>query len=145
MLWFLKPRNSYFAIFLLSFLAFLISVFSEIFLEKKPCLLCLITRFMFLLTAISSVAGLLLKKSTFAKKLVMIITALSVLFCLYHLGVENHWWAAPKSCATKLPSPEELRNSAKYIEEEKYSNCDQVNLEIFGFSMTLLAFLLSAG
>jgi disulfide bond formation protein DsbB len=92
-----------------------------------------------------SLISILLKNSKFLRKAVLVMTAISVSFSFYHLGVENKWWTAPGSCATRLPSEDEMKDVAKHIMEAKSTNCDQVNLEIFGVSVTLLTFLLSAG
>lgn len=116
-------------ILLLAISIFSTSMISQFVLEKQPCQLCLITRYLFL--AVGSV--------TFATKWVKILLPISslitLMFVFYHLGVENHWWQGFHSCISELPS----LNSTPM--ENKAPSCDSVNWTFWGISSTLWAFL----
>ena len=116
---------------------FSVSLFAQIFGNMAPCQLCLITRYLLLSIAIFSVIAFRYKPSRFM--LFVIIFSLFV-FSLYHLGVENHWWAGPQGCVSKLPS---LSNMNEVIESNKVF-CDKANWLIFGVSSTFWSFLASA-
>lgn len=117
---------------------FLCSLLIQIFLGHVPCLLCLITRYGFLLTGVMFI---LVKLNPNIKILSIICSFLLLTFCFYHLGVENHWWIAPDSCRTILPTLHELNNGKL---PNNRPACDVVNFKICGLSMTLISFLISS-
>lgn len=115
------------------------SIMSEFLFQAKPCQLCLITRYLFLMFGIISLFAFKLKKLRIIQ---IIFSAIVVFFTLYHLGVENHWWAGPSSCTAKLPSlGDELSQN---IFEETKVFCDRANWMIFGISSTLWSFLITS-
>lgn len=112
------------------FFCFAFSSFAEFVLDKKPCALCLVTRYSYL----SFVVFLALSLKTSSSRLQKIIVCLmfgSVCFSLYHLGVENHWWAGPAKCSAKIST------SMKDLMARSSVKCDVVNWKIFGISSTL--------
>ena len=111
---------------------FLASIFSQLLMDKEPCQLCLITRYLFLATGIAT----LLPK--WRKILLPVVSFITLSFAFYHLGVENHWWRGFHGCVSELPS----LNSTPM--DTKTPPCDSVNWTVFGISSTLWAFL-SAG
>ena len=136
-----KIKRTHFLIFSISIFAFSCSIAAEFILEKHPCQLCLISRFAYLTIAVVALLALKFRK-VIIRRILFWIIALSLAFSFFHLGVENHWWRAPASCAYKVPSVEALKN---HIIESVTPSCDKVNWEIFGISSTLLNFLLCAG
>jgi disulfide bond formation protein DsbB len=98
-----------------------------------------------MLLAVVSLMAFFIRRSLFLRKSVLFMTCGSLTFGFYHLGVENKWWAAPAKCATKLSSAIDSQDVARHIMEAKTPNCDQVNFDVLGVSVTLLAFILSAG
>ncbi|MDR2667373.1 MAG: disulfide bond formation protein B [Holosporales bacterium] len=134
-----KLGNAHLVIFVFSVLIVSSSVFSEIALHKTPCQLCLISRYIYIVVAISSGIAAKFEK---IKTAPLIFIALALIFTFYHLGVENHWWHGPQSCTSELPT---LSNVMEHVftDNEKV-HCDKVNWKIFGLSSTLLAFLCSA-
>ncbi len=107
----------------------LTSIISQLWLEKEPCQLCLITRYLFLATGIIA----LLPK--WGKPLLPTIAFITLAFTFYHLGVENHWWRGLHGCVSELPS----LNSTPM--DAKTPPCDIVNWTVLGVSSTLWAFL----
>ena len=141
MLWkLLELKNMNLLVLIISAICFLSSILTSVILDQDPCILCLITRFAFLLVAIA--ASISIKyQSSYMMYTVYAITGLLLLISFYHLGVENHWWASPETCKVPLPTLESLMSQK---ELSKTTKCDDITLTIFGVSMTLLSFLVSA-
>jgi disulfide bond formation protein DsbB len=76
------------------------------------------------------------------KPLLLLGITFALLFGLYHLGVENHWWSGPQSCVSELPVLENI-TTRNFMENSKVY-CDRVNWKILGISSTLWSFLISA-
>ena len=111
------------------------SVISQIILDKQPCQLCLISRYLFF--SIALVALFLRRFKSFCP----ILCFIGVAFSLYHLGVENHWWKAPQGCIVDLPTLNITQNADLLSGNVSY--CDRVNWVIWGISSTLWSFLFS--
>lgn len=111
------------------------SMISQIVLDKQPCQLCLISRYLFLSIAL---VALFLRRS---KLLCPILCFIAVAFSLYHLGVESHWWKAPHGCIVELPTLDVSQNAD--LLSDNVSFCDRVNWTILGISSTLWSFLFS--
>ena len=120
-------------IFFVAMFVFCSSVIAQIVLHKTPCQLCLIMRYLFLAIAISSI---LLRR---VRAICPVVCFLAVAFALYHLGVENHWWQAPRGCIVELPTLQELNKDTSSTSNVAY--CDRVNWKIFGISSTLWSFV----
>ncbi|MDR2598164.1 MAG: disulfide bond formation protein B [Holosporales bacterium] len=128
-----------------SLTAFEMSVFCQVVLDKQPCELCLFSRYTHLVVAILSGLAIKYRSKISVQRLVSLALLASLGIGLYHLGAENHWWAAPKSCSTVLPTQEELASGdTSYLLKDNSPKCDEVNLTIFGISATLINFFLSS-
>ncbi len=136
-------RINFIALTIASF-AFFASLLAQFGFDKQPCKLCLISRALYALIAISAGVVLKINRSAWRKVLIGIIAA-SVGFSFYHLGVENHWWAAPKGCSYEIPNLDEIKDIKKQFSKKQAVRCDQVNWEIFGVSSTLWNFGIMAG
>ena len=81
---------------------------------------------------------------------VFALTAVVALFVtagigVFHVGVEQHWWAGPQECSGGIPgglSPAELK---KYLFSTKMVRCDQPAWSMWGISMAGWNAVLSAG
>ena len=133
-------KTTHMLVFFSTVSVFFISLFSQILFEKVPCQLCLVTRYIFLSIAVFSLTSIKLKKF---RPLLVVAASLAFSFSLYHLGVENHWWAGPQSCISELPTLESFNNAEQLTNNAK-SYCDKVNWKIFGVSSTLWSFLFAA-
>lgn len=136
-------KNTLIFILLLSLFCFISSLIIQVFFKEKPCLLCLFTRYGFLIISIIclfSIKYIKVKKVVFLPLLPII---LMFFFTFYHLGVENHWWFAPSSCRTILPTLQDLQSNT-FISNESRPPCDKVNFQIFGISITLISFIISS-
>ena len=136
-------RSNVIFIAIISLICFSSSLIIQIFLKETPCLLCLFTRYLFL---IASIICYFTKKYINKQNVVFLpFVSLTLLLILnfYHLGVENHWWVAPNSCKTILPTLNDIYNGNQLINNNR-PPCDTVNFKIFGISMTLISFIVSA-
>ena len=133
-------KTMYKIVFFMTAMVFLLSVFSQIFFDKMPCQLCLITRYMFLSISLFSLSSVKFEKLVYFLVLSSILT---LSFSFYHLGIENHWWIAPQSCISELPTLESFTNAKQLLNSAKVY-CDKVNWKILGISSTLWSFLFSA-
>ncbi|MBR1944097.1 MAG: disulfide bond formation protein B [Alphaproteobacteria bacterium] len=136
-------KNNLRFILLISLFCFISSLVSQVLFDKIPCLLCLFTRYGFLIVSIGCIFTLYYidKKNVVFLPLISIIFVL--IFSFYHLGVENHWWFAPEKCKTILPTLQELQSTTQLIKNTR-PPCDTVNFKIFGISMTLFSFIVSS-
>lgn len=141
----LTIKRTHIIVFIIALIALCTSVFAQFIFDKKPCLLCLISRSLYFLIAVIAAISFVFKKKII-RKIIFALVSVSLIFSMYHLGVENHWWRAPKTCAHKIPTAEELKNIEKqFITQNTSPSCDQVNWEIFGISSTLWNFGMFAG
>ena len=124
-----------YSVFCTAAAVFLVSVMSQFFLNKEPCQLCLITRYMFLSVAVAAIFFERLRI------LLSIVTFITVGFSFYHLGVENHWWQGPHGCISELPTLDSIDDPVQIKPGKVY--CDRVNWLILGVSSTLWSFLIS--
>lgn len=123
-------------VFIITISMFSASVISQVLMSKTPCQLCLITRYLFLTTAIVTA-------TTSRFKLALpIVATIALSFSFYHLGVENHWWQGPHGCISKLPTLDSIKAIDQLDGNTPY--CDRVNWTIFGISSTLWSFAIDA-
>lgn len=119
-------------IFFVAISIFAASMISQFMLEKQPCQLCLIDRYLFLSL------GILALLAKWRKMLLPIGALITLAFTFYHLGVENHWWLGTSGCVSELPS----LNSTPM--DSKTPACDSVNWIVLGISSTLWGVLFAS-
>jgi disulfide bond formation protein DsbB len=121
------------------------SIACQYVLNKQPCELCLLSRYIYVAIVAISILAIRYVHALFLRNVLITFVFCSFLAGTYHLGVENHWWAAPKFCSLVLPDQEELNKPVpSNFLEGHVTKCDAVNLEILGFSATLLNWMLSS-
>ena len=136
-------KNDLKLILILSIICFISSISIQLILEEIPCLLCSITRYGFLFTSIVCFITLkYMNNNKFIIFLPSIFLLLLLILTFYHLGVENHWWSAPRGCKTILPTIDDIK-SGKIIQNNNIP-CDRVNFKVLGVSMTLISFVISS-
>ncbi len=65
---------------------------------------------------------------------------------LYHVGVEQHWWAGPASCSGGVGAAASIEDlMAQLAKPVKIPSCDQIAWSLFGVSMAGYNFLASVG
>ena len=136
-------KNSLKFILILSLLCFISSLTIQVLFKEIPCLLCEFTRYGFLIICIICLFAIKYLNSKTVVLLQLFSLFLLFFFSFYHLGVENHWWFAPNSCRTILPTLQDLHDTTQLINNARPS-CDTVNFKIFGVSVTLISFIISS-
>lgn len=111
----------------------------------NPCELCFYQRYLFW-----GILGVGLMTVYFDKKvfayLQLFIISLAIALSIYHIGIENHWWAGPKSCSGALSgTPSTIEELKSQLMARPIARCDQVNWSIFGVSATVWTLLLQLG
>ena len=82
--------------------------------------------------------------------LVFALTAIAALFVtsgigVFHVGVEQHWWAGPQACSGRVPaglSAEELKN---WLMNARMVRCDEIPWKMWKISMAGWNAILSGG
>jgi disulfide bond formation protein DsbB len=96
---------------------------------------------MYLLCAVVTAASL---RWNGAKVLVLAVVFCMFAFCVYHLGVESHWWKGPHGCVMKLPTIDTMTDEFADQADDSKTYCDKVNWRIFGVSSTLWSCAIAA-
>lgn len=125
-------------LFIICLICFSSSVVAELIFNKVPCDLCLVTRYSYLCIAALTLFSIRFP-AIILKKVLFVLIFCSLCFSLYHLGVENHWWAGPSKCTARLLT------SIESIMNNTVTRCDVVNWRIFGISSTLYNMCIIAG
>ena len=109
-----------------------------------PCHLCLLQRWPH---AIAIALGLLIL--AWPRRGLALLAALAVLvgagIALYHVGVEQAWWAGPSSCTAPAPDAQSSGALLDQILATPVVLCDQVAWSLWGISMAGWNGILSLG
>ena len=105
----------------------------------QPCSLCLYQRWpWWILGGLALVALLVTGNPRFFRGLVALcaLTALAGAgLALYHVGVEQQWWAGPTACSGADATPQTLEELRAQILGTAVVRCDDVAWSLFGISM----------
>jgi disulfide bond formation protein DsbB len=107
----------------------------------SPCQLCLYQRVPYGVVILLALLLLILRPTAKQSALLLALCALAFVtdsgLALYHVGVEQHWWAGPASCSSTggggAQSVEDLM--AQLSKPIKLPSCDQIAWSLFGVSM----------
>ena len=123
----------------------------EIFLEVKPCKLCLEQRYSYYIGIPLIVLSLWPLVKTPEKWVGHVFLALASLVFLaggvlatYHSGVEWGFWPGPTDCTGSIEQPAALADFLKQLETVKIARCDEVAMRIFGQSLAVWNAIISA-
>jgi len=114
--------------------------------DLEPCILCLYQRVPFAIAAVLGIVGLWRPQwlaGIFA--LAVATFAINAGIAVYHVGVEQHWWASAVGCAGTLPtqvSPTDLMAS---LNTKPPKACDEVDWTVLGISMASWNVVFSGG
>ncbi len=107
----------------------------------EPCLLCTYQRIPYAVAAGFGLLGSLLPLGPSKRRTVVMFA--TVLFAagaglaLYHLGVEQAWWAGSNGCTGEnLAAPMTLDDLSTALSTKPKARCDAVPWEVFGLSLT---------
>ncbi|MEI7607135.1 MAG: disulfide bond formation protein B [Rhodospirillaceae bacterium] len=105
----------------------------------QPCILCLYQRVPYVLVGVLGLTALVFggRRKTLRVVLLVLMAAAMLIDCgtaIFHVGIENHWWAGTPGCGVPAPaaSVEELR--ARLL-EGPVVRCDEVAWSLFGISL----------
>lgn len=115
-----------------------------------PCSLCYQQRYIMMALIMLSL-GIVISgyDSKYFTNTLCLITFGGVILSGFHIGVEQKWWAMPKSCLTNIEltatdPTEMLKSLNEQMKNQKISRCDKISWYLFGFPAswwTLFAFL----
>ena len=122
------------------------ALYFEIINGYEPCHLCLLQRIPYVILMAMGLVGILRPRHIlFWAGLTIAVLMFSSLLALYHIGVEQHWWASVVVCENVLVtdiSTEELVHS---LLTNSAPACDRVDWSLFGASMATYNLIYSAG
>jgi disulfide bond formation protein DsbB len=111
----------------------------ELVVGLPPCEMCWWQRYPHM---VAVVAGLLAVAAYNNRNLAMFlaliaVTALAVTACIgvFHVGVENHWWAGPQACTGAIPRGLSVEQLKKYLMGARMIRCDEPAWIFLGVSM----------
>jgi len=112
-----------------------------------PCELCLLQRWPH---AAAALIALAIAVAGFRRALALLGLVAAVLatgFAVYHVGVEQAWWAGPAACSGGLGdlSSVSTQELLARIQGAQVVRCDQPNWMFLGLSMAAWNAILSAG
>ncbi len=130
--------------------ATLVAVWTFEFYGITPCELCHAERYAFYAGApLAALAAYLASRSMHgAARALFVLLALVFLanagLAIYHVGVEQHWWAGPTACTGSLSGPVDVNDLMKSLNATRVVRCDEVQLRILGLSLAGWNAILSA-
>ncbi len=116
-----------------------------------PCQLCIYQRVPYVITAPVAVIGLLLvgrlgqRTVGVLALLCAAIIAAGTGVAMFHVGVEQHWWAGLSSCGGTIDPNLNFEDLKQQLLDAPVVRCDEVLWSMFGISMAGYNMLLSAG
>jgi disulfide bond formation protein DsbB len=135
-----RSRDPIYAVLLFS-VAALATVFTAQYgFNLHPCELCLLQRYPYGVAIVLALAALGLKLDAKGIRIVLGLCFLTFAvnggIALYHVGVEQHWWAGPQACTAgsgTVTSVEDL--AAMLAKPADVPQCDQPSWFLFGVTM----------
>ncbi|MFT4717716.1 MAG: disulfide bond formation protein DsbB [Rickettsiales bacterium] len=130
-------------IFLLSFLPLVAAYIIEYLFGLEPCNLCLYQRIPFFiilfLTLFSTFFFSRLKFKNYIVYLIILLFFTNMILALYHVGVEQKFFALPSSCSgVNLLDESNINELTEIIMNKKAVKCDEPDFEFFGITLTTL-------
>jgi disulfide bond formation protein DsbB len=105
----------------------------------QPCTLCLYQRWPWWIASALAILALLLIRERNVTQFLSGLGALVILagtgIALYHVGVEQHWWAGPTACSGTAGSAQTLEALRAQIFAAPVVRCDEIPWSLFGISM----------
>jgi disulfide bond formation protein DsbB len=121
----------------------------EYVLGLPPCEMCWWQRYPHM---VAIVAGLLSVAAMGHPKVALwlALTAIAALFVtagigVFHVGVEQHWWAGPQACTGGVPRGLSVEALKKYLLGAKMIRCDEAAWKMWDISMAGWNAILSGG
>ncbi|MCU0894909.1 MAG: disulfide bond formation protein B [Rhodospirillales bacterium] len=104
----------------------------------QPCILCLYERVPYAVSAVLAAGAAFLPMAGRWRALLMGLVALvftvGAALAVYHVGVEEHWWASVAACGGELSSGAEV-GDLRELSAADLKPCDRVDWRLFGLSL----------
>ena len=105
----------------------------------RPCVLCIYQRIPYLLAGLLAGAALLPVLPRRSVGLLLGFCALAFAvnsgIAVFHVGVEQHWWAGLNACTAAAPQAQSIQDLQARLAGPPPPRCDQIPWEMFGISM----------
>lgn len=109
--------------------------------DVQPCILCLWQRVPFAVAGLLALVALLPGLPPGVRRGVVVLAGAAFLvnfgLAVYHVGVEQHWWAGTAACTAPAgAAPQTLEEMRRALENPpRLARCDQVAWSLFGISL----------
>jgi disulfide bond formation protein DsbB len=120
--------------------------------DLAPCPLCLYQRWPYLAALPLTVAALVVRREGFAvswRQALMAVVALGFVagaaVGVYHVGIEQHWWAGPTSCSGAGAGAQSVDELRAQLMATPVVRCDRVAWSLLGVSLAGFNVLASLG
>jgi disulfide bond formation protein DsbB len=113
-----------------------------------PCELCLLQRWPWAASITISLVALLVGNRPalpWVALVLAVVFAASITFAVYHVGVEQKWFAGPSACTASATGAMTLEQMKQQILGTAPVMCDQVQWSLFGVSLAGWNLLASSG
>jgi disulfide bond formation protein DsbB len=135
-----RTRDPVLVILVLSIAALAAAFTAQYGFGLRPCELCLLQRVPFAVAIVLSALALGLRLDGRGVRVVLalcfIAFAADAGLALYHVGVEQHWWAGPTSCTGGAGGARTIEDLAAMLSKPiDIPQCDKVAWSLFGISM----------
>lgn len=135
-----RTRDPIFIVLMFSIAALATAFTAQYGFNLRPCQLCLYQRVPYGVVIFLALLALGLRLD--AKRMVIVLGLCLLAFAtdaglsLYHVGVEQHWWAGPASCSGGLGTVRSVEDLAALLSKPiSIPSCDKVAWSLFGVSM----------
>lgn len=111
--------------------------FAEVVQGIEPCPLCLWQRVPYAVAGLAAVAALLAPRPWRALALAAAGAAFAAGMgvAIYHVGVEQHWWASAACAAGSDTTPATVGELRRMLTQPAPKPCDAIDWTLFGVSM----------
>ena len=140
---FLKKKNFYLLILIISILTIFFTLYIEYILQYKACKLCLYQRIPYLIAIFISFIGFNYYKNDKILLLIILIFSLSFLISGYHYGIEKNIFVEFSGCATSNLDITDKKTLLKTLSDNIPNSCKDVNFKLFGISLAGINSVLS--
>tara|TARA_B100002052_G_scaffold160716_1_gene146338 strand:- start:835 stop:1314 length:480 start_codon:yes stop_codon:yes gene_type:complete len=140
---FLKKKNFYLLILIISILTIFFTLYIEYILQYKACKLCLYQRIPYLIAIFISFIGFNYYKNDKILLLIILIFSLSFLISGYHYGIEKNIFVEFSGCATSNLDITDKKTLLKTLSDNIPNSCKDVNFKLFGISLAGINSILS--
>jgi len=140
---FVKKKNFYLLILIISILTIFFALYVEYILQYKACKLCLYQRIPYLIAIFISFIGFNYYENDKILLLIILIFALSFLISGYHYGIEKNIFVEFSGCATNNLDITDKKTLLKTLSDNIPNSCKDVNFKLFGISLAGINSVLS--